>query len=71
MTIQDAENKILALPPDGPYSHNIASLVLRQVASEHGYAAANALVVSLGLTTAYGIKPIGDRHPIGECHEQR
>lgn len=62
MTIQDAENKILDLPPDGPYSHNIVSLVLYQVASEHGYDAADALVASLELTTAYGIKPVGGRN---------
>lgn len=39
----------------GPYNRNGARLILAEVAREHGHAAADALILELGLAARLGI----------------
>lgn len=41
----------------GPFSHNLVSITLRQVAREHGQAKANKLIKELELDDLFGILP--------------
>lgn len=62
ITIAKAKEQIQkAIDQNGPYSHNIAGLVLSQVASEHGVDVANQLVEEFKLTRRFGIRPVVDQ----------
>ena len=60
MTIKEAKKKIMAIE-DGPYSHNICGLILRQVSKEHGVGAANKLIDELDLHDLYGISKVQEK----------
>ena len=53
--IKTAKKKIRALPRNGPYSHNIVSCILRQIADDCGCGEADKLIDELNLDTIYGI----------------
>ena len=56
--ITEAEKKITkSLLQDGPYTHNIISLVLRDLSQKVSLKAANKIVDSFGLS-AYGIHKV-------------
>lgn len=60
-TIEQAKEKIKgAIRANGPFSHNIASLVLMGVSQEHGVDKANELIKELNLTRLYGIHPVDE-----------
>lgn len=44
--------------PEGSYSHNIVSIILRQIATEFGTKKANAVIDELGLTRLFGISKV-------------
>jgi len=54
-----AREKIgLALDQNGPYSHNICSLVLSKIAQQFGNASANKLIHDFELDKIYQIMPV-------------
>lgn len=56
--MKEARRKIVeAIKRNGPYSHNIVSLVLIEVSKQYGVKEANSLVTELKLTELYGIEP--------------
>ena len=58
-TIAKAKKQIVsAIMQNGPFSHNIVSLVLMGVSRDHGVPAANALVDEFRLTKLYGIHKV-------------
>lgn len=57
-SIEDAMLEIDSLPLKGPYSHNIASIILRKVMVQHGKEAANKIVRDLKLTKLYNITEV-------------
>ncbi|NIV29749.1 MAG: hypothetical protein GWN58_09665 [Anaerolineae bacterium] len=62
MTLDEAREVIAPqVQLQGPYSHNILSILLRKAAKEHGYRAADALVDEFELTALFGIPKRGNR----------
>lgn len=60
-TIEQAIDKIKgAIRANGPFSHNIASLVLMDVSENHGVEQANKIIRDLNLTKLYGIYPVDE-----------